>query len=149
MPPSVVVFNHPGPPAYQDKDEEPLSVIPAAPSTRARPTLSPSAPPKLITVPSDDEQSSSLASADTTIDVPFHTLSSVFVPEQSWTSIVATDQSPSSSPFSPPEPPGPRPQRQRRPPSYLNDSVRFLPAVLPSALRCSTRFILFMTVTFR
>ena len=125
VPPSVVVSNHPDPPAYQDKDEEPLSVTPAAPSTPVRPTLSPPAPPELTTVPSDDEQSPSLASADTTIDVPFHTPSSAFVPEQPCTSIVATDQSPSSSSCSPPEPPGPRSQRQRRPPSYLNDSVRF------------------------
>ena len=122
VPPSVEVSNHPGPPAYQDKDEEPLSAAPYAP---VRPTQSPPAPPELTTVPSDDEQSSSLACADTKIDAPFHTPSSAFLPEQLCTSIVATDQSTSSSPGSPPEPTGSRPQRQRRPPSYLNDSVRF------------------------
>ena len=125
VPPSVVVSNHPGPPAYQDKDEELLPVTPAAPSAPVQPMLSPPAPPELTTVPSDDEQSSSLASSDTTLDAPFDTPSTAFVPEEPCTSIVATDHSLSSSPCSSPEPPGPRPQRQRRPPSYLNDYVRF------------------------
>ena len=123
VPPSVVVSSHPGPPAYQDKDEELLPVAPTAPSSPVQPPLS---PPVLTTVPSDDEQSSSLARADTTLDsVPFHVPSPTFVPEEPCTNVVATDQSLSSSQWSSPEPPGPRLQRQRRPPSYLNDYVRF------------------------
>ena len=125
MPPSVVVSNPPGLPVYQDKDEEPLQLAPAAPTAPVQPTLSPPAPPELTTVPSDDEQSSSLASADTTLDVPFHIPSPAVVSEEPCTNVVATDQSSSSSPCSSPEPPGSRPQRQRRPPSYLNDYVRF------------------------
>ena len=72
---SVVVSNHPGPPTYQDKDEEPLPVAPAAPSAPVQPTLSPPAPPELIILPSDDEQSCFLVGADATLDVPFHALS--------------------------------------------------------------------------
>ena len=125
VPPSIVVSNHPGPTAYQDKDEEPLPVTPAAPSAPVKPILSPPTPPELTTVPSDDEQSSSLASSDKTLDPPFHTPSPAFVPEEPCISVVATDHSLSSSPCSSPEPPGPRPQRQRRPPLYLNDYVRF------------------------
>ena len=132
VPPSVVVSNHPGPLAYQDKDELPLPVAPTAPSSPVQPPLSPPVPPVLTTVPSDDEQSSSLASADTTLDVPFHVPSPAFVPEEPCTNVVATDQSLSSSQCSSPEPPGPRLQRQCRPPSYLNDYVRFKPA------RCSS-----------
>ena len=72
MPPPVVVSTHPGLPVYQDTDEEPLPLAPAAPAAPVQPTLSPPEPPELTTVPSDDEQSSSLASADTMLDVPFH-----------------------------------------------------------------------------
>ena len=116
VPPSVVVSNHPGLSVYQDTDEEPLPLAPVAPAAPVQPMLFPPAPPELTTVPSDDEQSSSLASADTTLDVPFHILSPAVVPEEPCTNIVATDQTSSSSPCSSPEPPGPRPQRQRRPP---------------------------------
>lgn len=94
VPPSFVVSNHPGPPAYQDKDEEPLPVAPAASSVpTVQPTLSQPAPPELTTVPFDDEQSSSLASADTTSDVPFHIPSPASVPEVPCTNVVNTDQS--------------------------------------------------------
>ena len=106
-------------------DDEPLPVAPTVPSPPAQPTLSPPAPPELTTVPSDDEQSSSLASADTTFDVPLHIPSPAVVPEEPCTNVVATDQSSSSSSWSSPEPPDTRPQRQRRPPSYLNDYIRF------------------------
>ena len=125
VPPSVVVSNHPGLPVYQYMDEEPLPLSPAAPAAPVQPPLSPPAPPELTTMPSDDEQSSSLASADTTLDVPFYIPSPVIIPEEPCTNVVATDQSSSSCPCSSPEPPCPRPQRQRRPPSYLNDYVRF------------------------
>ena len=125
VPPSVVVSNHPGPPVYQDKDEEPLPVTPAAPSVPVQPMSSPPAPPELTTVPSDDEQSPPSASADTMLDVPFHIPSPTVVPEEPCTNVVATDQSSSSSPCSSLESPGSRPQRQRKPPSYLNDYVRF------------------------
>ena len=124
VPPSVVVSNHPGLPVYQDTDKEPLPLAPAAPAAPVQPMLFPPAPPELTTVPSDDEQSSSLASTDTTLDVPFHIPSPAVAPEEPCTN-VATDQTPISSPCSSPEPPGPRPQRQRRPPSYLTDYIRF------------------------
>ena len=106
-------------------DKEPLPLAPTAPSAPVQPTLSPPAPPELTTVPSDDEQSSLVASADTTLDVPFHIPSPAVVPEEPCTNVVATDESSSSSPCSSPEPPGPRPQRRRRLPLYLNDYVRF------------------------
>ena len=122
VPSSVVVSNPPGPSLYQDMDDEPLPVAPAAPSAPVQPTLSPPAPPELTTVLSDDEQSSSLASADTTLDVPLHIPSPAVVPEEPCTNV---DQSSSSSSWSSPEPPDTRPERQRRPPSYLNDCVRF------------------------
>ena len=128
VPSSVVVSNHPGPSLYQDMDDEPLPVAPvapAAPSAPVQPTLSQLAPPELTIVPSDDEQSSSLASADTTLDVPLHIPSPAVVHEEPCTNVVATDQSSSSSSWSSLEPPDTRPQRQRRPPSYLNDYVRF------------------------
>ena len=125
VPPSVVVSNHAGLSVYHDTDEEPLPLAPAAPVAPVQPTLFPPAPPELTTVPSDDVQSSSLASADTTLDVPFHIPSPAVVPEEPCTNVVVTDQSSSSSPCSSPEPPGPRPQRQRRPPSYLTDYIRF------------------------
>ena len=110
MPSSFVVSNHLGPPVYQDKDDEPLPVAPAAPSAPVQPTSSPPAPPELTAVPSDDEQSSSLASADTTLDVPLHIPSPAVVPEEPCTNVVATDQSSSFSSWSFPEPPDPRPQ---------------------------------------
>ena len=114
---STVVSHHPSPSTYQGKDEEPLPVAPAAPSVPVQPTLSPSAPPQITTMPSDD---------DTMLDVPFHTLPPTFIPEEPCTNVVATDQSLSSSgPCSSPEPSGPRLQIQRRSPSYLNDYVRF------------------------
>ena len=109
--PSVVVSNHPGPPVYQGKDEEPLPVTPAAPSVPVQPTLSPPAPPELTTVPSDDEQSPPSSSPDTMLDVPFHIPSPAVVPEEPCTNVVATDQSSSSSPCSSPEPTGSRPQK--------------------------------------
>ena len=125
VPSSTVVSNHPGPPVYQDKDKEPLPVTPAAPSVPVQPTLSPPAPPELTTVPSDDEQSPPLSSAETTLDVPFHIPSPAVVPEELCTNVAATDQSSSSSPCSSLEPPGSRPQRHDKPPSYLNVYVRF------------------------
>ena len=62
MPPSFVVSNHPCPPVYQAKGEKPLPVAAAAPSVPVQPALSRPALPELTTAPSDDEQSSSLAS---------------------------------------------------------------------------------------
>ena len=123
VPSSVSVSNHPGLQVYQDTDEEPLPLSSAAPAAPVQPTLSPPAPPELTTVPSGDEPSSSFSSADTTLDVPFHIPSAAVVPEEQCTNVVAIDKSSSSSPCSSPEPPSPRPQRQHRPPSYLNDYV--------------------------
>ena len=91
MPPSVVVSNHPGPPIYQDKDEEPLPVALVAPFAPSQQMLSPPAPPELTTVPSDDEQSSSLASADTALDVPLRIPSPAIVTEEPCTIVVAID----------------------------------------------------------
>jgi len=82
VPPFVVVSNHPGPPVSQDKDEESFPIAPAAPSAPVQPFISSPAPPELNPVPSDDEPSSSLASADTTLDVPVHIPSPAVVPEE-------------------------------------------------------------------
>ena len=123
--PSVVVSNHPGHPASRDKDDEPSPVTPAVPPAPVHPELPPPAPPELTTVPSDEEQVTSLASEDTALDVPIRKPSPAVVQDESHTCVAAPDQITWSSPCSSPETPGPRPQRQRRPPSYLNDYVRF------------------------
>ena len=123
VPPSIIVSNVPGPPAPQVMDDETSTASPTVPPVH--PGLSLPVPPELTTIPSDEEQSSSLTSGDIALDVHSRTPSSACVPEESFTRTPSADV-PSPSPSSPTsEPPGSRPQRQRRPPSYLNDYVSF------------------------
>ena len=70
MPPSVVVSNHPSPPASRDKDDEPSPVTPAMSPAPVHPELHPPVLPELTTVPFDKEQVTFLASEDTALDVP-------------------------------------------------------------------------------
>ena len=124
VPPSAVVSNYPCPPAHQDKgeDEGPLPVTPTAPSDSAQPTLSPPAPPCLLTVsrPLPWPVLTQHLMFPSTSHLPLSSLRS-----QPSTNVVAFEQSLSSSQCSSPEPRGLRPQRQRRPPLYFNDNVRF------------------------
>ncbi|KAL9987461.1 hypothetical protein ACROYT_G001774 [Oculina patagonica] len=89
------------------------------------PVLPPPAPPELITIPFDEEQVPSITSDDTLLDTTSSspTCTPVAVQEESSTSVAATDQ-PMLSPPNFPDLPDSRPQRQRRPPSYLQDYVR-------------------------
>ena len=80
---------------------------------------------QLTTVPPDEEQGTSLASEDTALGVHIHTPSPTVVQDESRTCVAAPDQITCSSLSSSPETPGPRPQKQRRPPSCLNAYVRF------------------------
>ena len=131
VPPSVVVSNHPGPPPRedkddpptQDKDDEPPPLTTSVPPAPIHPGLPLPAPPELTTVLSIEEHSTSFTSDVSTPDVPIPMPSLPVVQEEPNTSI--TDPHP-SPPSTPPDPPGLlRPHRQRRPPLYLNDYVRF------------------------
>ena len=119
--PSVIVADHSGPPASQDQDDEPSPVTPAVPAASVLPESPPPAPPELTSVPSDEEQFPSSTCDDTTVEVP----SLPVLQGEPSTSATAPDQALPSCPSSSPETPGPRPQRQRKPPSYLNEYVRF------------------------
>ena len=83
----------PRPPASRGKDDEPSPVTPAMPPAPVHPELPPPAPPELTTLPSDEEQVTSLASEDTALDVPIHTPSSAVVLDESRTCVAAPDQS--------------------------------------------------------
>ena len=76
-------------------------------------------------MPSDEEQFPSSSCDDTTFDAPIGVPTVRVLQEEPSTSVTAPDQALPSCPSSSPESPGPRPQRQRKPPSYLNDYVRF------------------------
>ena len=123
VPSSVIVSSPPSHPTLPDMNDEP-PVTPAVFPAPVHPMLAPPAPPELITIPSDEEQVPSFSSDDP----PFNTTSSspapVAVQDESSTSVAATDQ-PMLSPPNFPSLPDARPQRQRRPPSYLQDYVRF------------------------
>ena len=123
--PSVIVADHSGPPASQDQDDEPSPVTPAVPAASVLPESPPPAPPELTSVPSDEEQFPSSTCDDTTVEAPIGVPSLPVLQEEPSTSVTDPDQALPSCPSSPPETPGPRPQRQRKPPSYLNDYVRF------------------------
>ena len=123
--PSVIVADHSGPPASQDQDDEPSPVTPAVPAASVLPESPPPAPPELTSVPSDEEQFPSSTCDDTTLEAPIGVPSLPVLQEEPSTSATAPDQALPSCPSSSPETPGPRPQRQRKPPSYLNDYVRF------------------------
>ena len=85
------------------------------------PRNTPSCAARAYYVPSDKKQVTFLASEDTALDVPIRTPSLAVVQHDSCTCVAAPEQITWSSPSSSPETPGPRTQRQRRPPSYLND----------------------------
>ena len=123
--PSVIVADHSGPPASQDQDDEPSPVTPAVPAASVLPESPPPAPPELTSVPSDEEQFPSSTCDDTTVEAPIGVPSLPVLQGEPSTSATAPDQALPSCPSSSPETPGPRPQRQRKPPSYLNDYVRF------------------------
>ncbi|CAH3035332.1 unnamed protein product, partial [Porites lobata] len=123
--PSVIVADHSGPPASQDQDDEPSPVTPAVPAASVLPESPPPAPPELTSVPSDEEQFPSSTCDDTTVEAPIGVPSLPVLQGEPSTSATAPGQALPSCPSSSPETPGPRPQRQRKPPSYLNDYVRF------------------------
>ena len=76
-------------------------------------------------MPSDEAQFLSSTFDDTTLDAPIGVPSGPVLQEEPSPSVTAPDQALPSCSSSPPETPGPRPQRQRKPPSYFNDYVRF------------------------
>ena len=123
--PSVIVSDHSGPQASQDQDDEPSPVTPSVTAASVSSASPPPAPPKLTSVPSDKDQFPSSTCDDTTLDAPIGVPSLPVLQEEPSTSVTDPDQALPSCPSSPPETPGPRPQRQRKPPSYLNDYVRF------------------------
>ncbi|KAL9964996.1 hypothetical protein ACROYT_G028719 [Oculina patagonica] len=100
-------------------DVEP-PVTPAVSPAPVHPVLPPPAPPELITIPSDEEQVPSFTSDDTPLDTISRSPSPVAVQDESSTSVAVTDQ-PLLSPPNFPDHPASRPQRQRRPPSHLQD----------------------------
>ena len=124
-PPSVITSDHSGPPASQDWDDEASPVTPAVPAAPVSPEPPPLVPPELTSVPSDKEPSPLFTCDDTTLDAPVSIPSLPVLQEEPSTSATAPEQALPSCPSSPPKTPGSRPQRQRKPPSYLNDYVRF------------------------
>ena len=124
-PPSVITSDHSGPLASQDWDDEASPVTPAVPAAPVSPEPPPLAPPELTSVPSDEEPSPSFTCDDTTLDATVGVPSLPVLQEEPSTSATAPEQALPSCPSSPPETPGSRPQRQRKPPSYLSDYVRF------------------------
>ena len=76
-------------------------------------------------MPPDEDQFPSSTCDDTTLGAPIGVPSLPVLQEEPSTSVTDADQALPSYPSSPPETPGPRPQRQRKPPSYLNEYVRF------------------------
>ena len=125
VPPSVIVSDHSGPQASQDQDDEPSPVTPALPAASVPPESPAPARPELTSVPSDEVQFPSSACDDTTLDAPIGVPPLLALQEEPRTIEPAPDQALSSCPSSSPESPSPRPQRQRKLPSYLNDYVRF------------------------
>ncbi|XP_068703830.1 uncharacterized protein [Montipora foliosa] len=121
----ILVSDHSGPQASQDRDDEPSPVTPALPAASVPPESPAPAPPELTSVPSDEVQFPSSACGDTTLDAPIGVPPLLALQEEPRTIATAPDQALSSCPSSSPESPSPRPQRQRKPPSYLNDYVRF------------------------
>ena len=110
---------------FRPEDDEPSTVTPSVTAASVSPASPPPAPPKLTSVPSDKDQFPSSTCDDTTLDAPIGVPSLPVLQEEPSTSVTDADQALPSYPSSSPETPGPRPQRQRKPPSYLNDYVRF------------------------
>ena len=117
--------DHSDPQASQDQNYEDSPVTPAVPATSVSPESPPPAPPELTSVPFDEEQLPLSTCDDTTLDAPTGVPSLPVLQEEPSTSLTAQDQALSFCPSFPPETPGLRTQRQRKPPSYLNDYVRF------------------------
>ena len=118
-----LVSSPPSHPTLPDMNDKP-PVTPAVFPALVHPMLAPPAPPELITIPSDEEQVPSFTSDDPPLNITSSSPAPVAVQEESSTSVAATDQ-PLLSPPNFPALPDSRPQRQRRPPSYLQDYVRF------------------------
>ena len=116
--------DHSGLQASQDQDDEPSPVTPAVPAASVSPE-SPPAPPELTSVPSGEEQFPSSTCDDTTLDTPTGVPPLPVLQEEPITRVTAPAQALPSCPSSSPKTPGPRPQRQRKPPWYLNGYVRF------------------------
>ena len=113
--PSVIVSDHSGPQASQDQDGEPSPVTPAVPAASVSPAPPSPALPELTSVPSDEDQLPSSTCDDTTLDAPIGVPSLPVLQEEPSTSVTDPDQALPSFPSSPPETPGPRPQRRRKP----------------------------------
>ena len=110
--------DHSGPRASQDQNGGDSPVIPAVPAASVPPESLPPAP-------FDEEQLPLSTCDDTTVDAPVGVPSLPVLQEEPSTSLTAQDQALSFCPSFPPEILGLRTQRQRKPPSYLNDYVRF------------------------
>ena len=123
VPSSVIVSSPPSHPPLPDMNDEP-PVTPAVFPAPVHPMLAPPAPPELITIPSDEEQVPSFTSDDPPLNTTSSSPAPVAEQDESSASVTATDQ-PMLSPPNFPALPDSRPQRQRRPPSYLQDYVRF------------------------
>ena len=117
--------DHSGPRASQDQNDGDSPVIPAVPAASVPPESLPLAPPELTSAPFDEEQLPLSTCDDTTVDAPIGVPSLPVLQEEPSTSLTAQDQALSFCPSFPPEILGLRTQRQRKPPSYLNDYVRF------------------------
>ena len=76
-------------------------------------------------MPSEEDPFPSSTRDDTTPDAPIGVPPLPVLQEEPITSVTVPDQALPSCPSSSPETPAPIPQRQRKPPSYLNDYVRF------------------------
>ena len=111
--------------ASQDQNDGDSPVIPAVPAASVPPESLPPAPPELTSAPFDEEQLPLSTCDDTTVDAPIGVPSLPVLQEEPSTSLTAQDQALSFCPSFPPEILGLRTQRQRKPPSYLNDYVRF------------------------
>ena len=120
-----MVSNHSGPLAPQDQDDEPSPVTSAVPAASVPPESPPPAPPELTSVPSDEEQFPLSTCDDTIPDAPIGVPPLPVLQEEPITSVAASDQALPSRPSSSPGTPAPRPRRQCKQPSYLNDYVRF------------------------
>ena len=113
--PSVIVSDHSGPQASQDQDDSSILRRDSSLSTY-RVTSS---------VLSDKEQFPLSTCDDTTLDAPIGVPPLPVLQEGPSTSVTTPGQALPSCSSSSPETPGPRAQRQRKPPLYLNAYVRF------------------------
>ena len=118
VPPSVIVSEHSGPQS-QDQDDELSPVTPVAPAGPVAPES------RLTSMPSDKVQFPLSTCDCTTLDAPIGIPPLPVFQEEPRASVTVPDQALPSCPSSSPETSGPRPQRQHKPPSYLNDYVRF------------------------